>query len=96
MATALCLCLYGRAVNETLRWHWRIELTDDTNERYQAPLEQRIINNDTRCARFPGVQRGYCRTTKKLLEQIAKALSSPYRRRSPFNELPDFSKCFCS
>ena len=54
MATALCLCLYGWAVNETLRWHWRIEQLIDTNERYQGlPLEQRIINNDTRCARFP-------------------------------------------
>mgnify|MGYP001490380249 CR=1 FL=1 len=54
LATALCLCLYGWGFNDVLRWHWRIEQLIDTNERYQGlPLEQRILNNDIRCARFP-------------------------------------------
>jgi len=37
-----------------LRWHWRIEQLIDTHERYAGlPLEERIRNNDIRCARFP-------------------------------------------
>ena len=55
LATALCLCLYGWAFNDILRWHWRIEQLIDTHERYAGlPLEERIRNNDIRCARFPG------------------------------------------
>ena len=54
LATALCLCLYGWAFNDMLRWHWRIEQLIDTQERYTGlPLEDRIRNNDIRCARFP-------------------------------------------
>ena len=54
LATALCLCLYGWTFNDVLRWHWRIEQLVDTHERYTGlPLEQRIRNNDIRCARFP-------------------------------------------
>ena len=54
LATALCLCLYGWAFNDVLRWHWRIEQLIDTHERYAGlPLEERIKNNDIRCARFP-------------------------------------------
>ena len=54
LATALCLCLYGWAFNDVLRWHWRIEQLIDTHERYAGqPLEEKIRNNDIRCARFP-------------------------------------------
>ena len=54
LATALCLCLYGWAFNDVLRWHWRVEQLIDTHERYTGlPLEERIRNNDIRCARFP-------------------------------------------
>ena len=54
LATALCLCLYGWAFNDILRWHWRLEQLIDTHERYAGlPLEERIRNNDVRCARFP-------------------------------------------
>lgn len=54
LATALCLCLYGWAFNDILRWHWRIEQLLDTHERYAGlPLQERIRNNDIRCARFP-------------------------------------------
>ena len=54
LATALCLCLYGWAFNDVLRWHWRVEQLIDTHERYAGlPLEERIRNNDIRCARFP-------------------------------------------
>ena len=54
LATALCLCLYGWAFNDVLRWHWRVEQLIDTHERYaELPLEERIRNTDIRCARFP-------------------------------------------
>ena len=54
LATALCLCLYGWVFNDVLRWHWRIEQLIDTHERYAGlPLEERIRNNEIRCARFP-------------------------------------------
>ena len=54
LTTALCLCLYGWAFNDVLRWHWRIEQLIDTYERYAGlPLEERIRNNDIRCGRFP-------------------------------------------
>lgn len=54
LATSLCLCLYGWAFNDVLRWHWRVEQLIDTHERYAGlPLEERIRNNDIRCARFP-------------------------------------------
>ncbi len=54
LATALCLCLYGWAFNDVLRWHWRVEQLIDTHERYAGlPLEEQIRNNDTRCARSP-------------------------------------------
>ena len=54
LATALCLCIYGWAFNDVLRWHWRIEQLLDTHQRYAGlPLEQRIRNNNIRCARFP-------------------------------------------
>ena len=54
LATSLCLCLYGWAFNDVLRWHWRIEQLIDTHERYAGlPLEERIRHNDIRCARFP-------------------------------------------
>ena len=54
LATALCLCLYGWAFNDVLRWHWRIEQLIDTRERYAGlPLEERIRNNDSRCVEFP-------------------------------------------
>ena len=44
----------GWAFNDVLRWHWRIEQLIDTHERYAGlPLEERIRNNDIRCARFP-------------------------------------------
>lgn len=53
-ATALCLCLYGWAFNDVLRWHWRVEQIINTHERYAGlPLEERIKNNDVRCARYP-------------------------------------------
>ena len=54
-ARALCLCFYGRAFNEILRWYWRVEQTIDTHERYAGLLlEERIRNNDIglRCAHF--------------------------------------------
>ena len=54
LATALCLCLYGWFFNDILRWHWRIEQAIDTHARYEGlPLEERIKNNEIRCARFP-------------------------------------------
>jgi hypothetical protein len=54
LATALCLCLYGWVFHDVLRWHWRVEQLIDTHERYSGlPLEERIRNNDNRCARFP-------------------------------------------
>ena len=54
LPTALCLCLYGWAFNDILRWHWRVEQLIDTHERHAGlPLEERIRNNDLRCARFP-------------------------------------------
>ena len=54
LATALCLCLYGWVFNDVLRWHWRIEQLLDTNERYAGlRLQERIRNNDVRCALFP-------------------------------------------
>ena len=54
LATALCVCIYGWGFNEILRWQWRIEQLIDTHERYVGlPLEERIRNNDIRCARFP-------------------------------------------
>ena len=54
LATALCLCLYGWAFNDILRWHWRIEQLADTQERYLSlALEERIRNNEIRCGRFP-------------------------------------------
>lgn len=53
LATALCLCLYGWAFNDVLRWHWRIEQLIDTHERYAGlSLDERIRNNDIRCARY--------------------------------------------
>jgi len=52
LAVALCLCLYGWAFNDILRWHWRIAQLLDTHERYAGlPLEQRIRNNPVRCGR---------------------------------------------
>ena len=54
LATALSLCLYGWIFNDALRWQWRIEQLLDSHERYAGlVLEERIINNDIRCARFP-------------------------------------------
>ena len=54
VAVALCLCLLGWGFNDALRWHWRIEQFIDTYERYAGlSLDQRIRNNDIRCARFP-------------------------------------------
>lgn len=54
LATTLCLCLYGWGLNDILRWHWRIEQLIDTHVRYAGlSLEERIRNNDIRCARFP-------------------------------------------
>ena len=54
LATALCLCLYGWALNDVLRWHWRTEQLMDSHQRYAGlPLEEKIRNNDIRCARFP-------------------------------------------
>ena len=54
LATALCLCLYGWLFTDVLRWHWRVEQVMDTTERYaRLPLEERIKNNEIRCARFP-------------------------------------------
>ena len=52
LAVALCLCLYGWAFNDVLRWHWRLAQLADTNERYAGlPLEERIRNNPIRCGR---------------------------------------------
>jgi len=52
LAVALCLCLYGWAFNDVLRWHWRVAQLMDTHERYAGlPLEERIRNNPIRCAR---------------------------------------------
>jgi hypothetical protein len=54
LTTALCLCLYGWVFTDVLRWHWRAEQLIDTHGRYAGlPLEERIRNNDIRCARFP-------------------------------------------
>ena len=54
LTTALCLCLYGWAFNDVLRWHWRIEQVIDTDARYATlPLEDRVRNSGVRCARFP-------------------------------------------
>ena len=53
LATALCLCLYGWALNDLLRWHWRMEQLADYQARYAGlPLEKRITNNELRCGRF--------------------------------------------
>ena len=53
-AVALSLCLYGWVFTDVLRWHWRIEQLVDTYERYAGLLlEERVKNNDVRCARFP-------------------------------------------
>ena len=52
LAVALCLCLYGWAFNDILRWHWRVAQLQDTHERYAGlPLEERIRNNPIRCGR---------------------------------------------
>ena len=54
LATALWLCCYGWAFNDLLRWHWRFEQLVDTRARYTGlPLEERILNNEMRCERFP-------------------------------------------
>ena len=54
LTTALCLCLYGWMFNDVLRWHWRFEQLTDSYERYAGfSLEEKIKNNDLRCARFP-------------------------------------------
>lgn len=54
LTTALCLCLYSWAFSDILRWHWRIEQLTDTNGRYAGlRLEERIRNDDIRCAQFP-------------------------------------------
>ena len=54
LATALCLCLYGWAFNDVLRWHWRAEQFLDSQARYYGrPLEARIRNSETRCGLFP-------------------------------------------
>ena len=54
LVTTLCLCLYGWSFNDVFRWCWRVEQLVDTHERYVGlPLEERIRNNDIRCARFP-------------------------------------------
>ncbi len=52
LAVALCLCLYGWAFNDVLRWHWRVAQLLDTHERYAGlSLEERIHNNPIRCGR---------------------------------------------
>jgi hypothetical protein len=52
LAVALCLCLYGWAFNDVLRWHWRVAQLSDTHVRYAGlPLEERIRNNPIRCGR---------------------------------------------
>ena len=52
LAVALCLCLYGWAFNDVLRWHWRVAQLLDTHKRYAGlPLEERIRNNPIRCGR---------------------------------------------
>ena len=53
LGTALCLCLYGWAFNDALRWHWRFVQAEDSYERYAGlNLAERAINSDLRCQRF--------------------------------------------
>jgi hypothetical protein len=52
--TAFCLCLYGWAFNDILRWHWRIEQLANTHHRYVGlTLKERVRNSETRCGQFP-------------------------------------------
>ena len=54
LATALCVFMYAWAFSDVFRWHWRVEQLLDSHERYSGKsLEQRVANNDIRCARFP-------------------------------------------
>jgi hypothetical protein len=54
LATALCLCLYSWVFNDVLRWHWRVEQLIDSHARYAGlQLDERIKNNEIRCAQFP-------------------------------------------
>ncbi|MDG1389064.1 MAG: hypothetical protein P8P79_11560 [Halioglobus sp.] len=52
LAVSLCLCLYGWAFNDVLRWHWRIAQLADSHERYaDVSPEERIYNSAARCSR---------------------------------------------
>ena len=53
LVTLICVIFLSWALLEVLRWHWRAEQTADLLERYQGyPLQDRVINNESRCARF--------------------------------------------
>lgn len=52
VAVGLCLCLYGWAFNDALRWQGRITQLLDAHERYAGlPLEARIRHSPVRCGR---------------------------------------------
>ncbi|MCP4952803.1 MAG: hypothetical protein GY922_13255 [Proteobacteria bacterium] len=52
LAVSLCLCLYGWAFNDILRWQWRIAQLADAHERYaEFSPEERVRNNVGRCGR---------------------------------------------
>jgi hypothetical protein len=54
LTMALCLCLYGWAFNDALRWHWRLEQFTNTYQRYTGvPFAQKVRRDSLRCSRFP-------------------------------------------
>ena len=61
LATTLCLCLYGWAVNDSLRWHWRAEQLIDTYERYSGlPLEEELEITIFGAHGYPRVAESIC------------------------------------
>ena len=51
--TMLCICLYGFAFNDCLRWVGRLSQFEDTQDRFsQLTLEERALNSALRCSRF--------------------------------------------
>ena len=54
LVCAVILCLYGWAINETLRLQWRAEQLADAQSRFSGRrIEDQMLNDPIRCSRFP-------------------------------------------
>ena len=54
LTVAMCLCLYGWAFNDILRWHWRIHQLLDTHYRTAGTdYQHSTLNSRVLCSRFP-------------------------------------------